>query len=175
MLGAAEHSLELKLNREKLLLQEELAGRVKTLKKELQEEKVKTLSLLRTRYNRQILELKNKIIDRLFQEATGGILTLTRQEYPAMLEEWLDRLGIDEKAELKLSSKDLKGVGPELVRKANDARGKNLFSLAASAVDIEGGFILKAKNFEIDRSLDCILGHLREDLTSEVAEKLFGK
>ncbi|MFQ5862253.1 MAG: V-type ATP synthase subunit E [Candidatus Brocadiales bacterium] len=175
LIGAAQSGLTLKLSREKLLLKEGLEKRLDALQKELQKEKERTLSILRARYDRQILESKNKVIDRLFKEAMDSVLSLTKQEYSTLLEEWLDRLSIDEKVELRLSSRDLRSIGPELVRRANESSKENLFFLAPSAANIKGGFILKANDFEIDRSLECILNHLREELISEVAEKLFGK
>ena len=174
MIEVAEHGIKLKLDREKQLQKERLEKRLETLHKELEEEKEKNRSLLKARYNKQILESKNNIIDRLFQEAADSILSLDRQEYLALLEEWQDRLSIDEKAELTLSSKDLRGIGPELVRKANDSHSEDVLFLATTAADITGGFILKTKTFEIDRSLECVLSQLREDPISEVAEKLFG-
>ncbi|MFQ5956149.1 MAG: V-type ATP synthase subunit E [Candidatus Brocadiales bacterium] len=175
LVGAAQNGLARKLGREKLLLKEGFEKRLETLHKELQKEKEKTLSLLKVRYDQQILELKNGVIDRLFKEAIDGVLSLTREEYLALLGGWLDRLSIDEKVELELSNRDLRSIGPELVRRANESRKKDLFFLATSAANIKGGFVLKTKNFEIDRSLECVLDHLREELISEVAEKLFGK
>ncbi|MCB7129580.1 MAG: V-type ATP synthase subunit E [Candidatus Brocadiales bacterium] len=175
LVEVAGHGIKLKLDREKQLQKERLEKRLETLRKELEEEKGGNRSLLNARYKKQILESKNNIIDRLFQEAADSVLSLDRQEYLALLEEWLDRLSIDEKAELALSSKDLRGIGPELVRKANDSCSEDVLFLATSAADIKGGFILKTKTFEIDRSLECVLSQLREDPISEVVEKLFGR
>lgn len=175
LIGAAQNGLAMKLSREELLLKEGVKKRLEALNKELGEEKEKHLSVLKTSHNQQILKLKNDIIDRAFQEATDGILSLGKQEYLELLQGWLERLSIDEKAELKLSSKDLRGVGPELVRRINESRNKNGFSLATSAVNITGGFVLTMKGCEINRSLGGVVNHLREELISEVAEKLFGK
>lgn len=175
LIQAAESGLEMKLNREELSLKEGVEKGLNALRKELREKNEKTLSLLRSDYKKQILERKNGIIDRVFEEAIDGIVSLERQEYLALLEEWLERLKVEEKAELMLSNKDLRGVGPELVRKANDSCTEDIFSLATSAVNIRGGFILRTKGYEIDRSLECIISHLREEPLSDVAEKLFGK
>lgn len=175
LIGAAQNGLAMKISREELLLKEEIGKRLEALTRELEEEKGKTLSILRTRHNQQILKSKNEVIDRIFKETTDSILSFNKQEYLELLQGWLERLNIDEKTELRLSSKDLRGVGPELVRRANESHNKNIFFLATSATNIKGGFILKMKDYEIDRSLESVIDHLREELISEVAEKLFGK
>lgn len=175
LIEAAQSGLTLKLDREKLLLKEGLDKRLEALRRELQTEKEKTLSIQKASYDQQILELKNKVIDRVFEGAMKGVLSLTRQEYLELLVGWLDRLRVGEKVELQLSARDLRIIGPELVRRANESCGKDIFFLSTTAANIKGGFILKAKNFEIDRSLEAVLGHLREELLPQVAEKLFGR
>lgn len=175
LIEAAQSGLKMKLDREKLLLKEEFDKRLEALHRELQKEKEKTLSILKARYDRQILELKNDMIDRVFEGAMKAVLSLTRQEYLELLLGWLSRLRVDEKFELRLSAKDLRIVGPELVRRANEACGRDVFFLSTSTADIKGGFVLRAKNFEIDRSLEAVLSYLREELLPQVAEKLFGR
>ncbi len=175
LIEAAENGIRLKLDQEELSLKREVEGRLETLRRELREENERTLSRLKSGYDRQLLELKNKVIDRVLEEAMGNILSLSKQEYLALLEGWLKGLNIKEKAEVMLPNKDLRGVGPELVRMANESCGSDIFFLATSAVNIQGGFIVKTKNFEIDRSLECEANHLREEPILDVAEKLFGK
>ncbi len=175
VIEAAEKGLKLRLDREESSLKREIEDRLETLKRESRKENERTLSLLKSSNNKKLLEMKNRVVDRVLEEAMSNILSLSKQEYLALLEGWLKGLNIEERAEVMLSSKDLRGVGPELVRNANESCGKNIFFLATSVVNIKGGFIVKTKNFEIDRSLECIASHLREEPILEVAEKLFGK
>lgn len=174
LLKATQEDLELKISRTRASLQKEVQKRLETLGGELQREKERSLFRLQANYNMELLRLKNKIIDAVFQDALEHILSLPEQDYLALLEGWLKKTEIPEKSELKLCDRDLRKVGPGLVRRINESAKKELLLLSHSPADIKGGFILRTKNFEIDRSLDALFGHLREEFTPFVAAQLFG-
>lgn len=174
LLKSAQEDLELKISRARASLQKEVERRLETLKKELQREKERFLFRLQANYNMELLRLKNEIIDGVFQDALEHILSLPEQDYLALLEGWLKKTEIPAKSELRLCERDLRRIGPELVRRINESAKKELLLLSDSPVDIKGGFILGTKNFEIDRGLDTLLSHLREECTPFVAAQLFG-
>jgi V/A-type H+-transporting ATPase subunit E len=174
LLKATQEDLELKISRTRASLQKEVQKRLETLGGELQKEKERSLFRLQAHYNMELLRLKNKTIDAVFQDALEHILSLPEQDYLALLEGWLKKMEIPEKSELKLCDRDLRKVGPGLVRRINESAKKELLLLSHSPADIKGGFILRTKNFEIDRSLDALLSHLREEFTPFVAARLFG-
>lgn len=175
LIRTAREGLQNKLERARLSLREDLEERLTLLSRELQEEKRRALSNLQASYDLELLSLKNHIIDRLLGQALDRILSLPRGEYLTLLESWLRNTNIREKAELRLSSRDMKDIGPELVKKINESVQADLLHLSTSPIDIRGGFVLVTKDFEVDRSLDTLLRHLREELAPVVAEKLFGE
>lgn len=174
LLKAAKEGLELKLSRAKVSLKEEMEGRLAALDQELQEENAHALSELRAQNRLKLLELKNQIIEGIFQRVLKHLLSLSTEEYLALLEGWLNLIELKEKAYLRLSSEDAKRIGQELVERINSTRKVELLFLDPNPVPIKGGFILKTKNFEIDHSLETFIRRLKEELTPELAKELFG-
>lgn len=174
LLKGTEEGLGLKLSRAKTSLREEMERRLAALDRELQEENSRALSALRAQNQLKLLEIKNQIVEDIFQKVLEHLLSLPTQEYLAHLEGWLNRLEIKEKAYLRLSPEDSKRVGQDLVRKINFSRRSEILLLDPDTAPIKGGFILRTKRFEIDHSLETFLKHLKEELTPELARELFG-
>ncbi len=174
LLKATEEGLELKLSRTRASLKEDTEKRLAALDQELQEENLRNLSRLRAQNHLKLLELKNRIIEGIFQQVLEHLLSLPAQEYLALLEGWLNRLEIKEKTYLSLSPGDTERLGEKLVNRINSSRKTELLFLDPHAAPIRGGFILKTKKFEIDHSLETFLKQLKEELTPELARLLFG-
>jgi V/A-type H+-transporting ATPase subunit E len=170
----AREGLELRLSRARVSLKEEMERRLVALDQKLQEENAQALSELQARNQMRLLELKNQLIGDLFQRTLKHLLSLSTQEYLALLEGWLNRLEPKERAYLRLSPEDTARIGEELVKRVNSARKMDLLLLDPNPVPIKGGFILKTKKYEIDHSLETFIRHLKEELTPELAKELFG-
>ena len=174
LLKGTEEGLELKLSRAGVSLREEMERKLAALDQELQEENSRALSRLRAQNHLKLLELKNQIIEAIFQQVLDRLLSLPVKEYLALLEGWLNRLELKERSHLRLSSKDTNRIGQELVKRINSSRKREILFLDSETAPIKGGFILRTKRFEIDLSLETFLKQLKEELTPELARELFG-
>lgn len=174
ILKTAREGLELRLSSTRTSLREEMDKRLATLDQELREENARILTALRAQKQLRLLGLKNQIIEELFQQVLEHLLGLPTEEYLALLEGWLSRLELRERAYLRLSPQDTQRIGEELVRRINSSRKVEMLFLDSTPAPIKGGFILRTRKFEIDHSLETFLRQLREELTPELAREIFG-
>ncbi len=173
LLKEAKERIEVKLLKARTSLKKELEERLTTLDQELQEENARALSALKAQNQLKLLELKNQLINRLFEQVLGHLLALSTENYLALLEGWLNKLDLKEKANLRLSPDDTRRIGEELVKRVNFSKKKEFLSLDPGPAAIKGGFIIRTKTFEIDHSLETFLGYLKEELSPEIAKGLF--
>lgn len=174
LLKGTREGLELKLSSARASLRQEMEKRLAALDQKLQEENSHTLARLRAQNHLRLLELRNQILEGIFQQVFDQLLSLPVKKYLALLEGWLDRLELKEKSYLRLSPEDAHRIGEELVKRINSARKRELLLLDPDTAPIKGGFILRTKKFEIDHSLETFLRQLREELTPDLARELFG-
>ncbi len=174
LLKAAKEGLELRLSRARTSFREEMERRLNALDKELKEENTRALSALRVKNQLKLLELKNQLIEDIFQRVLNHLLSLPAEDYLALLEGWINRLELKEKSYLRLSPEDAKRIGQELVRRINSSKKGEILSLDPEPAPIKGGFILKTKKFEIDNSVETVLKQLKETSIPELAKELFG-
>ena len=124
---------------------------------------------------KEVLSLKQDMIDAAFAAARDKIVNMPKNEYTA----WVVKViadAADGDEEIILDAKD-SAIGSEIVAKANAvlaAKGrKTALSLSDTTRSIDGGVVLRKGNIEMNCSLDAILAQHRKDLASEVAQLLF--
>ncbi|MDI6760565.1 MAG: V-type ATP synthase subunit E [Candidatus Brocadiaceae bacterium] len=182
LIEGTREGLELRLSRARVSLRKEMEGRLAALDHKLQEENAFALSRLRAQNHLKLLELKNQLVEGIFHRVLEHLLSLPAQEYLELLEGWLNRLELRERAYLRLSPEDTNRIGEELVNKINSSRkagappgiSSEVLFLDTDTAPIKGGFILRTRKFEIDHSVETFLKQLKEDLTPKLAEELFG-
>lgn len=126
---------------------------------------------------KDILALKQDMIDSVFAAAKEKICSMPAKEYTAWLVSLVTEAACSGDEELILDARD-SAKGAEIVEKANAALaakgGKAQLRLSDTVRDITGGIILRKGNIETNCTLDAILEQARKDLASAVAEQLFG-
>ncbi|MBN2565082.1 MAG: V-type ATP synthase subunit E [Candidatus Eisenbacteria bacterium] len=138
------------------------------------EERNRITTLARLSVRRELLDAKQALIDRVFNEAGTRIEKLSRDEYRTfiggLLEEYVES-GDEEvligEGETRIDQPFLDSVGAKI------GRGKGL-RLSDERRRIRGGFILRSGRVETNCVLETILRDAREKLETEIASVLFG-
>jgi V/A-type H+-transporting ATPase subunit E len=138
------------------------------------EERNRITTLARLSARRELLDAKQALIDRVFDEAASRIEKLPVDEYRAfvagLLSEHVES-GDEEvligESEKRIDQAFLDSVSAKL------GAGKGL-RLSDERRRIRGGFILRSGRIETNCSLETILREAREKLETEVAAVLFG-
>ena len=122
-----------------------------------------------------LLKTKQEIIEEVLNKAKNKILNQDADKYFESLLVLLDKYALPEKGILFLNSKDLARVPDDFETLANNKATKNggMLDISKDTVDIDGGFILKYGNIEINASLDAIFDENRDELVDTVNDILF--
>ena len=143
-----------------------------------------------------LLEAKNAKIDEAFEKARLKLIRLPDKDYEKMLSVMLvstvkkqiesEKLSLVQDTDgefvicreysVILSDTDKKRVSPDMIKDASKltlAEGKEL-TLSNESADIDGGFILRCGDIEINCSIGLILSQMRDTLEGDVYRILFG-
>lgn len=158
-------------------------NRAEALKKELharaeqhaQEERNRITTLARLAARRELLDEKQALMDRVFDEAAERVSGMEKKDYRDFIAGFLrstvetgdEEVLIGEK-ESRIDQAFLDSVSKEL------GKGGGL-KLAGERRPIDGGFILRSGRVETNCALSTILRDARERLETEVAAILFGE
>ncbi len=124
--------------------------------------------------NKEILKEKNIIINQVFQKAKDNILKTSGQEYQQLMERLLTHsIPQGAKGQIRVHKEDLE-LFKNLVNKLNASHGVQLSIDENNKLSSRGGFIFASEGYQIDQTLDTILGDLQRELVPVIAQKLFG-
>lgn len=125
---------------------------------------------------KEVLSLKQEMIDSVFDAAKGKILSMPQEQYAAWLVRIIAAASGNGDEEIIFDARD-RAVGSEIVGKANAAlaaNGKNAaLKLSEITREIGGGVVLRKGNIEVNCTLEAILSQYRKDMASTVAQLLF--
>lgn len=119
-----------------------------------------------------VLAEKRKLIDKAFEEAADIIASMDKEEYTGLLFEKIIQ-GEAKGCELVLNQEDRDSIGEILVSKVNKELGEGSLKLSEEVRNIKGGFLLKRGRIYINSSIENMISDVKEELITEVAEKLF--
>jgi vacuolar-type H+-ATPase subunit E/Vma4 len=164
----AKERFQEKARYEKSKIEEGFSGKYTRLGKKLEEDKKRELIEQRTNYRMELLRIKNNIIEEIFKKTEERFVS--DEQYWRSMEKWLK--DINETGQILVNTRDSKRFNSGFV---NNISKKDNLVLDKKPIDIKGGFILKTGRFEIDHTLDTILGNLRIELEPLIAKELFGE
>lgn len=125
---------------------------------------------------KEVLSLKQEMIDRAFAEAKEKIIGMPDDEYIAWLVKIIAEASASGDEEIVLDARD-SAKGALIVEKANAAlaaKGKKAgLRLSEGTREIGGGVVLHKGNIETNCTLDAMLEQYRKELASTVAQILF--
>jgi len=116
---------------------------------------------------KQQLMAKQEVIGESFAKALDKLLSLKEDDYLAFLGAELKAFE-NEGGEVLLNEADAKKYGAKVEKML-----KGNLKMAAGNADIKGGFILKQGDIFVNCSIEKLLEDKKEELTSEIAAKLF--
>ncbi len=118
------------------------------------------------------LSYKQKLIDQCFDEAVDKVTSMEKGEYLNFLTGLVKSAGVST-GEIILSKKDAE-LSEELIKKLNDEIPNGKFVQSKETKDIKGGVMVANGNSYYNASLDAIVSEIRDQMTAEVADVLFG-
>ena len=118
------------------------------------------------------LAAKQEMVERAYELALQKLRSLPKEQYTAVLADLLVQASSTGKEEVIFSDKDRREVGQAAVDKANKDGGKKL-TLSGETRSIQGGFILRSENVEVNCAFDTLVRLQRADTAGEVVKKLF--
>lgn len=126
---------------------------------------------------KQLLFTKQTILDEVFIEAFNRIKQLDGDIYKAFLSKIAASNSINGSGSLIFSTSDKSLIGENVVERANiilmnEGRNANL-TLSGETRNINGGFIIKADEIEVNCTFDALYNIKRNELAFEVAQQLF--
>ena len=175
IIEAAEHAAE--KAREDAIRESEAyksSANEKLDKKRAAEEK-KILSQCEHIEKLKMLETRQEIIEDTLLKAKKQILDMDAKEYFDLILSLLEKRVLSEKGIFAMSNNDLKRIPSDFASKINAVASKNggELKLSDSAAAIDGGFILRYGNIEINSSLDALFDEHRDEFVDTVNKVLF--
>ncbi len=127
---------------------------------------------------KSILALKQEMVSAAFVRAREMLVDLPEDEYVAFLGRKAAEAAMTGQEALYFSARDKAGAGKKIVAEANRllaARGMDgMLSMGSEPRDIQGGFILKQGDIEVNCTMELLTEQCRSELAAQVAEILFG-
>ena len=175
IISAAEESAKKLIDKASQDCDSFLAAANDRLDKKLVGENKKTVSQCEQAERLILLETKQEIIDSMIVKAKAKLLILEKEDYFDNLLKLLEKQAQSEKGILLLNKKDLDRIPSDFSEKVNQVATKKggLIDISQDTVDIDGGFILKYGNIEINSSFDALFDENKEELTDIVNNLLW--
>lgn len=117
-----------------------------------------------------LLSTKQSIIKNVIEEAKVKLNSLTDDDYFAFLLKLLEKYKTDDKANMKLSSKDLKRLPNDFAEKISKIGD---ITLSNEPATIKNGFLLIYGGIDINCSFDALFDDALEDLQDTAGKILF--
>ena len=118
------------------------------------------------------LAAKQEMVEKAYGLALQKLCSLPEEKYTAVLAELLIQASSTGKEEVIFSDKDRRKVGKAAVEKANKDGGRKL-TLSGETRSIQGGFILRSENVEVNCAFDTLVRLQKAETAGEVVKKLF--
>lgn len=124
---------------------------------------------INSKMKNSILEKKQELLDGFYTKVLKKMTELSNDNYLQFLVSLLEKLPKVNDGQVLCSGKN-----KDIVKKAL-SKSKQSYKLSNEIINNAGGFILKAKDIEIDNTLETIVKKLQEDTVIEVGKILFEK
>lgn len=124
--------------------------------------------------NKELLARKNAFISNIFDQARKRILTLSPEEYGAVMAKRLESAAESYGGNIRVHSED-QGLFEDILNRfnANRAAEMQVGIDPANPLADRGGFIFVSNEFEVDQTLNTMLGDLARELAPKIASEAF--
>lgn len=171
--------------RDKAAAQEaELAAKLKNFRKETktlaqkaaQEKTRRMLAAARMDTRKELLSCKVALLNEVFDKAREKIKELPEEQYHEFVESLMHKAIESGDEEVVIGAEDSR-FSNGLIKRINRKLGpgfKGNLQLANDTADIDGGFILRRGNIQVNVSVGVLLAEAKEQMEIELAVELFG-
>ncbi|MBI4777349.1 hypothetical protein HY792_00265 [Candidatus Desantisbacteria bacterium] len=145
------------------------------IKHQVEEERKRKLTMNRLECRKQLLQEKEIQIGNAFSGALDYLTSLSDTDYRYLVNKLLLSAvkPDDDKIAVVCVNKERQQLINKVLQEVNAKIGSNL-QLSSQEAAIKGGFILQYKKQELNCSFEAMLHNIREEITHDVAEILFG-
>lgn len=139
--------------------------------------KEQLLSAARLEMNKQVLNVKQELMDEAFRKAGERLRALPEEEYLALLVKLAEKACRTGAEQIILNAQDREKYGVRAAALTNEklaAEGKKAeITLSELSYPIDGGLVLKDGAIEVNCSISALVETRREELSVEAAQYLF--
>ncbi len=139
-----------------------------------EEERNRIVTLARLSGRRELLNEKQRLIGRVFEETRKSILEMSQDEYRRLIRAFLRDTREAGDVEVIVDVNETRIDQRFLDEVAREVDGAGSLKLSSERREIGGGFILRSGRTETNCTLETILRDAREKLETKVASILFG-
>ena len=118
------------------------------------------------------LAAKQEMVEKAYQLALEKLRTMPAERYTAVLADLLTQAAPDGRGEVIFAPADREGPGAAAAEQAN-AQLKGKLVLSAETRPLQGGFVLKNGNVEVNCTFDTLVRLQKAETAGAVAKKLF--
>ena len=141
--------------------------------KEVAEREERLISAAQMEARKTVLAAKQAVMEETYAKALEKLRNLPEARYVEVLTELLLQAAPHGVGEVLFSAQDRETVGQAAVDAANGKSGGKL-TLSGETAPIQGGFILKDGNVEVNCAFDTLVRLQKAETAGQVAQRLFG-
>lgn len=124
--------------------------------------------------SKQLLEMRNELLGRVFAMARERILNWPEEQYMDVMRRRLERAAAESGGRLRVHASERDAFG-RLLESFNTGRPvERQVALDDTTLRERGGFVFVAETYEVDQTVDTVLGELRYEMAPAIATELFG-
>ena len=137
------------------------------------EREERLISAAQMEARKTVLAAKQAVMEETYAKALEKLRNLPEARYVEVLTELLLQAAPHGVGEVLFSAQDRETVGQAAVDAANGKSGGKL-TLSGETAPIQGGFILKDGNVEVNCAFDTLVRLQKAETAGQVAQRLFG-
>lgn len=121
------------------------------------------------------LAAKQKVINSVFENSVEALCNLSSEELKDFVADSILHSGVEGNQNLILNEAGAKVITTEVIDEINsklDSKAK--ITLSSEKRNFKGGFILEKDGIEINNTFEALVSSIKDDLSLEVAQVLFG-
>lgn len=120
------------------------------------------------------LKAKQEIISEVFEEAIKSLCSLKEEDLIEFVKDFILNSGITGEQKIILNNEGRKIISNAVLSEINkELKPKANIILSEEIRNFKGGFILEKESIEINNTFEALVHSLKDDLSQEVARKLF--
>jgi V/A-type H+-transporting ATPase subunit E len=165
------------INNSKAKAEAEKAEMLEKAKSEAKTRKDRVISNAELKVRNNMLDAKQKVIDRVFDTALEKLSQLPDKQYLEFVKNSIINLDIYGDEEMIVNADDKNKINSDFINELNSAlkaKGKKgEIRISSEQRKIKGGFILSRKGIEINNTFEALVQSMKDELEQEVIKILF--